>query len=91
MSGRTACNQIAIHGVVAQTGLENRMEKSAEVTLLTPGSRISIRILAILACVAALYFGKDFFVPVLLSIIVALTLSPIVQWASMGCLRERPR
>ena len=82
MSGRTACNQIAIHGVVAQTGLENRMEKSAEVTLLTPGSRISIRILAILACVAALYFGKDFFVPVLLSIIVALTLSPIVQWAS---------
>jgi predicted PurR-regulated permease PerM len=44
---------------------------------------LALTILAVIACVAALYFGRAFFVPLLIGILASYTLAPIVdgmQW-----------
>lgn len=52
--------------------------EAAPVTL-APSTRIAIKMLAILAACFALYFGRGLFLPVALAIVLALTLSPIIQ------------
>lgn len=44
-----------------------------------PGLAFSVRILAVIAICMSLYFARSFFMPIVLGLILALTLSPIVR------------
>ncbi|MEJ1158494.1 AI-2E family transporter [Prosthecomicrobium sp. N25] len=47
---------------------------------LDPALRVSLHVCALVLGSAALYFGKEFFLPIALGILGALTLIPIVRW-----------
>ncbi len=44
--------------------------------------RFAVQGLFIIAVIASLYFARDFFLPVIMAFILALTLSPLVRWFS---------
>lgn len=50
---------------------------------------VSLGILAIIACIAALYLARAFFVPLLIGILASYTLSPVVGWLK-ACYVPRP-
>ncbi len=52
------------------------------VVIETSSSRanLALGVLVVIACVAALYFARAFFVPLLLGILVSYTLDPVVEW-----------
>lgn len=46
---------------------------------LAPSTRFAIKLLAVLAACFALYFGRGLFLPIAIAVVLALTLSPIIQ------------
>ncbi len=46
---------------------------------LAPSTRFAIKLLAVLAACFALYFGRGLFLPIAIAIVLALTISPIIQ------------
>ncbi|MHB8474470.1 MAG: AI-2E family transporter [Sulfuricaulis sp.] len=63
---------------VTATGLKTTASRG----YLPPGSRknTAINVLAVLALVAALYFARAFFVPLLIGILASYMLRPVVDW-----------
>lgn len=46
---------------------------------LSASTRLAIRTLAIFAVCVALYYGQNFFLPIVMAMIIALTFSPIIK------------